>query len=46
MAHDCVEARGLVWSTGGKPGIAVVQADPLLLEVYGAAGAIAIKVSK
>ena len=46
IAHDCVETRGLVWPTGGKPQIAVVQADPLRLEVYGAADAIAMKTSK
>jgi hypothetical protein len=46
IAHDCVEARVPVWSTGGKPQIAVFQADPLRLEVYGAADAIATKTSK
>lgn len=46
IAHDCVEARVPVWSTGGKPQIAVVQADPQRLEVDGAADAIAKKPSK
>lgn len=41
IAHDCVEARVPVWSTGGKPQIAVVQADPQRLKVDGAADAIA-----
>ena len=45
-AHDCVEARGPVWRTGGKPGVAVVRVDPLRLEVNAANGAIAIKIIK
>ena len=45
IAHDCVEARVPVWSTGGKPQIAVVQADPQRLEVDGAADAITKKPS-